>query len=188
MDLKGIFDAFGKDLKIDLRKQMIKKGIESNGGNDSRLAASIRFYYGDKGGLPIFKLAMNDYWEYVNNGRRPNKKAPPSAVIERWLKLKGVTNPQKILLDIEIKHKGISQKNQARRKLLKTKKSLTYDKAIKQLSWMVAKSIGKKGTIKRFNYKGSKFYEDVINDGRVKQLEKNISTYLKKQIILTINE
>jgi hypothetical protein len=45
-------------------------------------------------------------------------------------------------------------------------------KGNRSLAWAIAKSIAKKGTMKRFNYKGSNFLSDVINDETLKEFNK----------------
>ena len=78
-----------------------------------------------------FEISMAEYWGAVEHGRKPGKM-PPIAPIMDWIMRKG----------IPLKGKGL-KKNQA-----------------KSMAFGIAKNIAKKGTIKRFGYKGSNFIKD----------------------------
>lgn len=172
MTLRGILDEFGTDLKEDLQKAMIEEGITSD-GQDSRLGASIRFYYSENDGQPVFKLAANDYLEYVDDGRKAGKM-PPLKPIKDWMRRKGirpkVQNP-----------KGIKNK-----KLKKAIKTANKEKAVESMAFAIAKGIGKHGTIKRFNYEGADFMDRVVNSGRVAELQTKISAFLKHDITIEL--
>jgi len=62
------------------------------------------------------------------------------------------------------------------------KTKISFDEAKKSLAFVIKKNIHKRGIIKRFGYKGSKFFTNVINDGRVQKLEQDLANELGKEI------
>lgn len=174
MNLKTIFDAFGTKLIEDIQKSLISKGVDSDGQN-SRLGDSVRFYYTEINGNPVFHLSMNDYWEVVDGGRAPNKAAPPIEHLEKWIKRKGIK--PKISLRKERITKGIKNKT-----VKKSYKSQNREKAIKAMAFAMSKSIGKKG------FEGNKFVEEILNDGRVEILQKEVSAYMRKEITIAFKK
>lgn len=180
MNIKNVLDEFGTNLVKDVQKSLIKKGVETNAGQISKLGNSVRFVYKDKESVPTLQLVMSDYWNYVEKGREEGGM-PPVDVIKKWLKRKAI-DPRKILIDVALRRKSISKENSRKRKTLKKKAPLNYEKALTQVGWMYAKAIAKKGTIKRFGYNGAHFLEPVIKDGRVDKLKLELSNILKKDI------
>lgn len=59
-----------------------------------RLLNNIKYYIQDYSTGPriFFRggTGTANYWDVIERGRRPNKKPPPSSVIEKWLELKGI--------------------------------------------------------------------------------------------------
>ncbi len=180
MSLRKILEDFGTDLKEDLQKAMIEKGITSDGQN-SRLGHSIRFFFGENNGQPVFKLAANDYLQVVDEGRGKGKKMPPLTPILNWMKKKGIRP------DMSKKTKNLvsTLKNKQLKKAVKT---ISKEKAAHGMAFAIAKSIGKHGTIKRFNYNGADFFDHVVKDGRVKKLQADIAAFLKKDITIELTK
>lgn len=54
------------------------------------------------------------------------------------------------------------------------------------MAYGISKNIGKKGTIKRFGYKGNNFYSDVVDDGRLEKLQADLTELLKTNIGIEI--
>lgn len=178
MSLRKILDDFGTNLTKDLQKEMIKKGITSNGQN-SRLGNSIHFFFSENNGQPVFKLAASDYLQVVDEGRGAGKRMPPLKPIEDWIKKKGIrfTMSQKKTKTIK------SLKNKTVKKAVK---QISVDKARKSMAFAIAKNISAHGTIKRFGYDGADFFDQVVKDGRIVKLQANISTFLKHEIRVEI--
>ena len=84
---------------------------------------------------------------------------------------------------MEIKSRGISVKNKEKRKTIK---ELTFEQANKRLAIIISSKIGKRGTVKRFGYKGADFLNPVLKDSRVNELQKSISELIKRDIVLNI--
>ena len=62
-----ILGDFGEQLSKDIIQELLDKGVSGGGGTASELAGSITFKVTSK---PSIIFSMNDYWEYVENGRR----------------------------------------------------------------------------------------------------------------------
>lgn len=180
MSVQKILEEFGTGLKEDLQSELIKKGVTSD-GQDSRLGASIRFYFtANSNGGPILNLALNDYYEAVNDGRGANEKPPPITPLINWIKRKG--------LKPEIsKKRNLTFKSLKNKTVKKSFKAITREKAILGYAIAISKNIAKHGTIKRFNYTGSHFFDIVVKDGRVEKLKKDLSDFTKIQIEVNIN-
>lgn len=128
---------------------------------------------------------MNDYYEAVDKGRGPNKTPPPINPIVAYLKRKGVDPFKK---DLSFRQIANRQRKASLIKTIKdrqqrnTLKKVTREKALRSMAFAISKNIGKKGTIKRFNYNGADFFDKVVNDGRIKDLELKLAEYLKKKL------
>jgi hypothetical protein len=170
--LKEIFDEFGAKLKEDLQQKLRDEGVEYD-GQDSRLSASIVFRFNDTNAQ--FNLSMNDYWEVINDGRGVNKTPPPIAPLENWIKRKSM--PIKISSKKQALTKSIKDKT-----LKKSVKQKTRQQAIKSAAIAMSKSIGKKG------FKGNQFADEIINDGRLDELQNKVSESLQKQITISFNK
>lgn len=175
MNLKPIFDAFGTKLKEDLQQSLRDNGVEYD-GSDSRLSASIKFYYNENTG--VFGLSMNDYWEALNNGRAAGKTPPPIAPLISWIKRKGL-------------FAGVSLKRKEKLRIAKVGKTKVEVKQLKKLNrediirsqaFAISKSIGKKG------FKGNHFVEEVLNDGRLTQLRQDVGKAIGKEITVSFNK
>jgi hypothetical protein len=106
------------------------------------------------------KIKMADYWEAVETGRRDGKM-PPVENIMLWIANKGLISKR-------------------------TTKGGSTIKANRKMAWGIAKNIAKKGTIKRFNYKGSKFLSDVVNDEAMRDISLMIGESLGKTVAVNV--
>lgn len=157
-----------KDTQSSLAKQERLKSAKygsSNNGN-SRLWGTIK----TKSTSNSASMLMQDYWKYVNFGRKPgNVSIKGKLNIEDWVKRKGL-NPSKIIDDMRAKKLG-----------KQPSKRTPFLQAKKQLAFIVSRKIKVKG------YEGNEFYSDVINDGRVDQLNKDIGKEIKLEIVNIFN-
>jgi hypothetical protein len=69
-----------------------------------------------------------------------------------------------------------------KKRLKRNVKKLKFDKAAKQLSFLIARSIGKKGV------KPRPFIDRVINDGRLAMLGEGLSLIFKREISIQLND
>lgn len=170
MSVQRILDEFGVKLKKDTQKsyrEAQKKKASRYGtpyNENSSLDASIVYTVKETDNAVVFQLKMNDYWSFIDGGRKPTKNGGSGKVksnIEEWIKRKGI-NAKKVLEKYGAKPK-------------------TYDKAKSQLAFLIARKIHRKG------FEGTRFYTKVINDGRLETLKLDLQTEIKKDIIIEIN-
>ena len=156
----------------ELRSE-IDKTINIKGGGVSSLSDSVRGEVIDVDGGHAIQIYMADYYKYVESGRKPNSKQPPSEPIEKWIKERHINAP-KIIADIQLR-----VKQKAKRLKIKTgkQKKLSYDKAAKSLSFLFARSIGKKGIEAR------PFINKVLTPERLKELSDILKTQFGKDFI-----
>lgn len=172
-NLEAVLDSFGKTLVTDVRASLKAVGVVSGGGQDSTLGAKTKFevkYTND--GLE-FDLLMPEYWYWVQNGREPgdvSKEGQES--IAEWAAKKGIIGKfQKSNLE-----KRLEKQRESKRKGLKKLKKLPFEKAKKQLTYLVSRKITKDG------YEGKDFLGSVLNDGRLNKLSLEVSALIGKQI------
>lgn len=98
------------------------------------------------------------YATFVEDGRGAGKMPPRDKILE-WVEARGLQSSN-------IKYKRTNR--------------------LKDIAWMIAKSIAEKGTIKRYNYQGSKFI-DFVSKNIMASLTKDIETSYLKDINDQIN-
>jgi hypothetical protein len=171
-----ILDEFGVKLVKDTRKNyndgQKKRSAKFKGthNENSVLGASIRFLIKRKQGGIEFQLLMNDYWKYINDGR---KKGPVSkegqSLIEKWIKKKSIDAPRIIdSFKKPLKTQGL------------TRKPTSYVKAVKQLTYLIARKKKIKDT------EGTGFLDKTLQDGRLDKLREDLTIVLRKDIKIQI--
>lgn len=117
------------------------------------------------------------YVKYVIEGRSGGKR-PPIEAIMTWIKKK----PIAVSLTKKRKQTLSSLKNKRVKKALK---QISKEQATKSLAFAIATNISKKGTIKRFGYKGKDFLTPVKDDlvGRIKS---RLTEAFKKDFIIEL--
>lgn len=177
-EAKKILDLFGKDLITDLTKSLSNKGhgaSASGVGGSTKLAGTMSFtVFGQETSL-IFELEMADYWEYINDGtRKANSKGSGGKELAKklddWARGKGIYG-------LAIYKSKLKNPSKSKR---------TFNKAQRSLAWAIKKNIHKKGIIKRFNYKGSHWFDDVVNDGRLETLSEQLSEVLAREVTVEL--
>lgn len=197
--LHDILDKFGKDMVHDL-KESVNKYHKPPNGNDTSLAGSIKFEVYGQGLERGVHFTMADYWEYAENGSRPSKyqgnkhsKAKIDSLMN-WIKERRSIFADYLVRSKKDQAKIDSFKKRRGRaggsflKVRKTFKEVSFDKRVRSLAFAIATSIAKKGTIERFQYKGSKFASKVLLDGRITKLEEEIAEKIGLQIVVDITE
>lgn len=71
-----------------------------------RLINSVEYIIGEKEGQLFLELLMEDYWIYVDRGRKPGKFAPISA-LKSWTRYKGLPESAAWAINWKIKREGI---------------------------------------------------------------------------------
>ena len=173
-DIEILINNYAKELAIDLNKSMNDSLRQA--GNKNVQDASLHFNpvvsFND-GSIRVQILASDAYWYFIEHGRKKGSKAPPSKALgKKWQNLNNI-DPRKVLYDIELKY---YQKKSIKRK----PKTLKFDEASKTLSFLLARSIAKKGI------KPKPFIDRVKDNGKTTQLIDSLSTLLGKQIAIEI--
>lgn len=179
-EVKAYQQQFGKQLANDL-KQSLETALKKAGGKnvqEAKLSFDEQLTTSNEG-ISLKIIASDDYWYWVNKGRKPGKMPPPDKLGKKWQASQGI-DARKVIADIELKYK---QKHPAKKSkgLNKPSKKLNYNDAAKQLSFIIARSIGKKG------YKPRPFIDSVLNDGRLEVFKKTIGDIVGKQLIFEFN-
>lgn len=168
MSVNSIVEQFAIKLVSDLRKSLKDKNVTYGGGQESRLAASIKYKISYSKGLTM-DISMNDYYKFVDQGRGPgpawsqkkrgqgsNNESPFSSKILKWVKK-------------DPKQEGMAKK-------FAQEKKMPFNKAAKTLAFLIYRKIRKEG------YKGNYFFTNIINDGRQELLAKQIREEYGKEI------
>lgn len=90
-NIKKQMDKFGADLVKELAQQLILSGKEATGS----LIKSLDYEMIELLGDIVINITGNDYLYYVDKGRKPNRKAPPTKAILKWIDVKGIKGRDK---------------------------------------------------------------------------------------------
>jgi hypothetical protein len=166
-DIDAIIIQWGDKLAIDLKASL--EAALKLGGSKNVQESSVTFqpkYTINEQGTKIEIVTKQEHWKYIELGRKPGKMPPPNKLGKDW-QLSQKIDARKVIAEINIKHnKGLRRKS----------KGLSFDAAAKQLSFIIARSIGKKGL------KPRPYIDSVLKDGRITQLTKDISKAMSKDI------
>lgn len=176
MSVDKILEDFGTKLVIDVRASLIANKVTFGGGGESKLSARTRFEIKTGSNGLVFNLVMPDYGYWVNKGRKPGPVSEEGQKsISEWVKRKGIVGKfQKENLTTRE-----SQREKSERKL-KPLKKIPFEKAVKALTYLIARKVATKG------YEADHFLDEVLNDGRLKKLQEDVSKELKRQITIEI--
>jgi len=169
-ELDKAVTEFGDKLAKDLNESL-NEALKRGGSNNVQEAA-LNFepkYIVENGSVQVQIIASDVYWKYIEYGRKPGKMPPPSKLGKKWQVSQGI-DPRKVMYEINLKSKGLKKQS----------KKLTYDRASKQLAFIIARSIGKKGL------KPRPYLYNVIDDGRVTAFAETIAKILSKDITLQL--
>lgn len=180
--IETILEDFGEKLVNDLRAALKANNV-GYGGQDSKLAAKIRFRVIPKDNSISFQLLMPDYGEFVDRGRGSGPVSKKGIEkIGEWARAKNIVGQfqekelqQRIKKQNESKQKAKSFSKQGKRdravRKWKTLKKMPFNRAKKQLAFAIASKIRAKG------YEGKNFFTDTINDGRLDILATDLKDY-----------
>jgi hypothetical protein len=177
-EVDKIVRTFGDKLVTDIRASLAAKGVTYGGGGDSKLAARTRFEIRQTANGVIFNLIMPDYWFWVNNGREPGPVSKEGQKdIGEWANRKGIVG--------KFQNENLITRQKARehsKRKLKPLKKLPFEKAKKQITFLISRKIAKDG------YEGNDFLDDLLNDGRVAKFKADLGAALKKDILIEIRK
>lgn len=145
-----------------------KHGKEATG----RLKQSVRVYptiYGQKISLVV---EMEEYWKYVEEGRKKGSKQPPPETMLKHLANRGYwyATGLKNLQNFRKDKKG---------NMVKRKKPMAKDKALKSLAYLIGRGIKKHGI------KPTHFLEEAV-DGFEQQLKRDLVAAIGRDIEVQI--
>ena len=130
-----IIQAAAQMITDDLRRSLQeKKGTATRDLLQSLEASRVT----QTGDLVEAKIVGSEHWKYFEYGRKRGKR-PPIKSIEEWITAKGI--PVR-------KSKGESKLSVMERR--------------RGMAFAIARSIGQRGTIKRFGYQGSGFIKEIL--------------------------
>ena len=166
-DVKVKFDNQIEELIGEFAQKTVEeitRSIEDKGLNATRTLTSSVDYDTIQSANEVYKLKflMADYWEDVENGQ-PKGTVVSVDDLMTWITYK----PIRVRIS----------KKQSKQSVLAKRKSMAI---------AISKSIKKKGTIKRFGYKGSNFLSEVIDDERLLDLSRLIAELTGKMTAYTI--
>ena len=180
--IETILEDFGEKLVNDLRAALKAKNV-GYGGQDSKLAAKIRFRVIPKDNSISFQLLMPYYGEFVDRGRGSGPVSKKGIEkIGEWARAKNLVGKYQENELYERQKKQIASKQRARnfskeskreraKRKWKTLKKMPFNRAKKQLAFAIASKIRAKG------YEGKNFFTDTINDGRLDTLATDLKDY-----------
>ena len=104
----------------------------------------------------LISISLEEYWKYIEAGRRAGAKMPPVSAIENWIKVKQII-PHSMTL----------------------KSGKTVIPTIPQLSFLIARSIGRRGIAPKPLFKNSfeaakKQFIQVIKDAITQDIKENL--------------
>lgn len=126
----------------------------------------------NNGTVLIQMVATEDYWYWIEYGRKKGKMPPPRVLGKEWQNKNGI-DARKIIAEINVK---------TGKSLNINKKKLNYDSAVKQLSYLFARSIARKGI------KPKPFIDKAIQEANLSKFAEELSDILKRDITLSLNK
>jgi hypothetical protein len=115
------------------------------------------------------EIRAADYWYYVDQGRGSTRKGHTPGTpflwehIQDWLFRKGIGTPANFKKD-----------------------GNSVEEARENFARAIAKKIHRKGTIKRFGYKGADFVADVLNPTAVNAIAQHLGEALGQRIAISV--
>lgn len=182
-EIAKVFREWGKESALELKEEAeaaLQRGGRTNPNTVSLEFKEILSTTSD-GNVQLEIVARRKgqpvkYWKAIEEGRKPGKQPPSDVFGKTWQNEQNI-DARVVLLQIQARKKGLQTPN---RKFKRLKKTLDYDKAVKQLQFIIAKSIGKKG-IKPKPYLGK-----VLTDERVRELRTKLTPLLGEKFKLII--
>ena len=148
--MKALND-FGKFIITNYKSQ-----LEAEQMNNGKLYKKISYSVSTDNSGWVISVSLADYWKYIENGRRAGAKMPPLEVIEKWIDVK------------EIKSHSMTLKS-----------GKTVVPTIPQLSFLIARSIGRRGIPPKPLFKNSfeaakQQFIQVIKDAITQDIKENL--------------
>ena len=163
--LEEILLGVAEKLTDALREDILKKNVKASGNLIQSFDASNVYKVAD--GVTA-EIRAADYWYYVDQGRGATKKGHQGGLflwqrIDEWLLQKGIATPP------DFKKEGDS-----------------VEQARENFARVIAKKIHRKGTIKRFGYKGANFVADVLNQQSINAIAEHLGEAFGQRIAISV--
>jgi len=163
--LEEILAGVAQKLTDEIVADIVKKKATASGNLIQSFDASNVYKIAD--GVTA-EIRAADYWYYVDQGRGKTKKGHQGGLflwqsIQDWLLQKGIATPP------DFKKDGDS-----------------VEQARENFARVIAKKIHRKGTIKRFGYKGANFVSDVLNKQSVDAIAQHLGEALGQRIAISV--
>jgi len=119
----------------------------------------------------VMEITMDDYWRWVNDGRKAGGKQPPPQAMLKHIANRGISTAK--IQNFYKNKKGLQ---------IKRKKPISPQKARNTLAFLIGRSIKKKGI------KPTNFLDEVLESDLVTEMESAISKSLGRMITLEIKK
>jgi hypothetical protein len=118
----------------------------------------------------VMEISMADYWKYVDGGRKKGSKMPPINAMLKHIANRGIN------------YKGIQNSYRNKKgQLVKRKKPLAKEKALRTLAYLIGRSISKKGI------KPTNFVDEAFDNNILDNMSRDLSTALGREILIDFN-
>lgn len=172
--VREVLERWGFQLVEDMKAAIDTAIAADGGGQSSKLSGSVKYEVKRSIEGYTFSLSMNDYWKFVEDGRKPGKAPPPKAMLEfvkrRHIKVDISTRKKKVLKSIRTK--GIRQRE----------KAISIEKKQKQVAFLIGRKIAKDGV------EAHPFFDKVFNQARLDRLTEQLKPVIKEEIVFNIKE
>lgn len=133
-----------------------KSQLEAEQMNNGELYRTISYSVSTVSSGWVISVSLAEYWKYIENGRRAGAKMPPVSAIENWINVKQIV-PHSMTL----------------------KSGKTVIPTIPQLSFLIARSIGRRGIPPKPLFKNSfeaakQQFIQVIKDAITQDIKENL--------------
>ena len=132
--------------------------LEACNYQDGQLYRTLSYSVKMENSSWLISISLEEYWKYIEAGRRAGAKMPPLDVIEKWINVRQII-PHSMTL----------------------KSGKTVIPSVKQLSFLIARSIGKRGIQPRPFFKQS--FEEAKREYLAK-IEEAIIQDIKESLVI----
>lgn len=181
--VSDILEEFGVDIVDRLTKSLDKNKSNASYNLRQSIDYSVEVY---SGGVK-WKLILDDYYKFVDQGRPPGKM-PPIESLDQWITDKGIRVQKQSganKLKRRVKKSYNSPLNPKGGLVAKVKEQPSGTNVLKirrQMAWAFAYKIAKKGT------KGNNFYSEVITPRLFEGLYKELQDAAGNEIEIDLNK
>lgn len=184
-ELYDVLSKFGIKIVDDTRSNLQKKldaRAAKHGGKPfrSRLWASVDSKVDYKQGGIVLNIKMNDYWVFVDKGRNAGPVSEDGQnKIKEWSKSRGVAEKIRISdLNLRLAKQKENKTDRKKKKLTK----MPFERAAKSAAFLIARKLKNK------SLEPTNFFSEVIKDGRIDDLKKELAELIKTDVIINIKE